>query len=177
LAAIKAGRTFVTNAPVLEFTLGGREIGDEIRLPKSGRLTAQVRLRSSVPVDHLELIGDGDVVASLPVSADRMTASGTVPVTVKRSGWYLVRAWSDHPELPVLDLYPFASTSPIYVRVAGKPVRSRDDAAFFVRWIDRLEQAAGAHEGWNTPTEREHVLQLLGRARAVYAEQAASAAP
>jgi hypothetical protein len=177
LAAIKAGRTFVTNAPLLEFTLGGREIGDEIRLPKSGRLTAQVRLRSSVPVDHLELIGDGDVVASLPVSADRMTASGTVPVTVKRSGWYLVRAWSDHPELPVLDLYPFASTSPIYVRVAGKPVRSRDDAAFFVRWIDRLEQVAGAHEGWNTPTEREHVLQLLGRARAVYAEQAASAAP
>ncbi|HEX4628888.1 MAG TPA: CehA/McbA family metallohydrolase, partial [Gemmatimonadales bacterium] len=63
LAAIKAGRTFVTNAPLLEFTLGGREIGDEIRLPAPGRLTAHVGLRSSVPVDHLELIGNGGVVA------------------------------------------------------------------------------------------------------------------
>src|SRR5205823_2851324 len=32
LAGLKAGRTFVSNAPLLEFTLDGRQIGDEIRL-------------------------------------------------------------------------------------------------------------------------------------------------
>ncbi len=177
IAGLKAGRTFVTNAPLLEFTLGGHAIGEEIRVPAGGRLTARVGLRSSVPVDHLELIGDGGVVATLPLGADRMSASATVTVSVKRSGWYLVRAWSDHATLPVLDLYPFASTSPIYVQVAGQPVRSRDDAAFFVRWIDRLEQAAGANEAWNTPEEREHVLDLLGRAREVYAQQAGRSSP
>lgn len=51
-------------------------------------------------------------------------------------------------------------------------MRSPEDAAFFVRWIDRLDQTARAHEGWNTAEEREHVLGLLARARAVYAEQA-----
>jgi hypothetical protein len=56
-------------------------------------------------------------------------------------------------------------------------VRSREDADFFVRWIDRLDQAARAHEAWNTPEEREHVLGLLARARAVYAEQAGISAP
>ncbi len=177
IAGLKAGRTFVTNAPLLEFTLGGHAIGDEIRVPAGGRLTARVGLRSSVPVDHLELIGDGGVVATLPLAADRMSASAIVPVLVKRSGWYLVRAWSDHATLPVLDLYPFASTSPIYVKVAGQPVRSRDDAAFFVRWIDRLEQAAGAHEVWNTAEERAHVLDLLGRAREIYAQQAGRPSP
>jgi TolB protein len=177
IAGLKAGRTFVTNAPLLEFTLGGHEIGDEIRLPASGRLTAHVGLRSSVPVDHLELIGEGGVVATLPLGADRMSATATVTVLVKRSGWYLVRAWSDHATLPVLDLYPFASTSPVYVQVADQPVRSRDDAAFFVRWIDRLEEAAGAHEAWNTVGEREHVLDLLGRAREVYAQQAGRPGP
>src|SRR2546425_3468034 len=45
MAGLKAGRTFVTNAPLLEFTLGGREIGDEIRLSAAGRLTARVKLR------------------------------------------------------------------------------------------------------------------------------------
>jgi TolB protein len=177
LAALKAGRTFVTNGPLLEFTLGGRGIGEEIRLPAGGRLTARVRLRSSVPVDHLELIGNGRLVASIALDADRTAASDTVSVRVERSGWYVLRAWSDRAELPVLDLYPFASTSPIYVRVAGEPVRSPEDAAFFVRWIDRLDQAAQAHEGWNTPEEQEHVLRLLAQARAVYAGQAGAAAP
>jgi TolB protein len=84
----------------------------------------------------------------------------------------VLRAWSDHAEPPVLDLYPFGSTSPIYVRVGRQPVYSPDDAEWFVRWIDRVDQAVRAHEAWNTPEEREHVLRLLGRARAVYAEQA-----
>src|SRR6266550_316161 len=170
---LKAGRTFVTNAPLLEFTLGGREIGDEIRLPAGGgRLTARVGLRSSVPIDHLEVIGNGSVVATIPVRGDRTSASDTVSIPVARSGWYVVRAWSDRAALPILDLYPFGSTSPIYVRVGREPVRSREDADFFVRWIDRLDQAARAHEAWNTPDERGHVLRLLAQARDVYTEQA-----
>ena len=175
MAGLKAGRTFVTNAPLLEFTLGGREIGDEIRLPAGGRLTARVGLRSSVPIDHLEVIGNGNVVATIPLRGDRRAASDTVSIGVARSGWYVLRAWSNRPVLPILDLYPFGSTSPIYVRVGREPVRSREDAEFFVRWIDRLDQAARAHEAWNAPEEREHVLRLLAEARTVYAEQAGPA--
>jgi len=177
LAALKAGRTFVTNGPLLELTLGGREIGDEIRLRQAGRLTARVRLRSSVPVDHFELVGNGVPIATIALHGDRTAASDTVSVVVKHSGWYVLRAWSDRAEMPVLDLYPFASTSPIYVQVAGEAVRSPEDAAFFLRWIDRLDQAAQAHEGWNTPEEREHVQRLLAQARAVYAGQAGVAVP
>ncbi len=175
MAGLQAGRTFVTNAPLLQFTLGGREIGDEIRLPAGGRLTARVGLRSSVPIDHLEVVGNGRVVATIPLRGDRTTASDTVSIPVTRSGWYVLRAWSDRPALPILDLYPFGSTSPIYVQVGREPVRSRQDAEFFVRWIDRLDQAAQAHEAWNTPEEREHVLQLLAQGRRVYAERAAAA--
>jgi TolB protein len=178
MAAIKAGKTFVSNAPLLEFTLGGRAIGDEIRLPAAGgRLTAQVRLRSSVPVDHLELIGNGRMVATITLAGDGTAASGSVTVPVTHSGWYVVRAWSERAEQPVLDLYPFASTSPIYVQVGREPTRSAEDAAFFLTWLDRLQQAAEAHEGWRTPAEREHVLDLIGRARAVYARQASAPRP
>ena len=177
MAGLKAGRTFVTNAPLLEFTLGGREIGAEIRMPAGGRLTARVGLRSSVPIDHVEVIGNGSVVATIPLRGDRTAASDTVSISVLRSGWYVLRAWSDRPALPILDLYPFGSTSPIYVRVGREQVRSREDAEFFVRWIDRLDQAARAHEAWNAAEEREHVLGLLARGRAVYAAQAATPAP
>jgi hypothetical protein len=177
MAGLKAGRTFVTNAPLLEFTLGGHGIGDEIRLPAGAPLTARVSLRSNVPIDHLEVVGNGRVVATFPVTGDHTTASTTVSIPVTRSGWYVLRAWSDHAELPILDRYPFGSTSPIYVRVGRDPVCSREDADFFVRWIDRLDWAARMHPGWNSAAERDHVLGLIGQARAVYARQASPPSP
>jgi Tol biopolymer transport system component len=166
LAAVKAGRTFVTNAPVLEFTLGGREIGDEIRLSSAQTLRARVRLRSPVPVDHLELIGNGRVVANIPLAGDRTSADTTVTVQATASGWFVIRAWSDRPRLPVLDLYPFASTSPIYVQVGGSLVRSKDDADYFLGWLDRVDQALSTEKAWNTPAERDEVMRMLAVARA-----------
>ncbi len=169
LEALKQGRTFVTNAPLLSFTVEGRAPGDELALPAGlHRLKAQVWMRSAVPLDHVEVIGNGAVVATVPLSADRRAAEGVVDVTVDRSGWLVLRAWSDRPRLPVLDLYPFASTSPVYVQVGAAPVRSPDDAAFFVRWIDRVAAAAAAHTGWNTPAERDHALEQIARAREEY---------
>ena len=165
LGAIRAGRTFVTNAPVVEFTLGGREIGDEIRLERSQELRAHVRLRSPVPVDHLEIVGNGRVVATIPLSGDRMSVDTAIMVRPTGSGWYVVRAWSDRPRLPVLDLYPFASTSPIYVQIANAPVRSREDAEYFLRWIDRVGQALRTQTAWNTTVEREEVTRMLEAAQ------------
>ncbi len=173
LAGLKAGRTFVTNAPLLGFSLAGRAMGDEIRVPSEmHQLRAVVGLRSNVPIDHLEIVGNGKVVATLSLHADRMTANDTVVVPVNGSGWYVLRAYSDRAETPVLDLYPFASTSPIYVRVGDDPVRSPADAAFFVRWIGRLEGVARASSAWHTPAERDTVLRNLAEARAVFEERA-----
>ena len=172
LAGVKAGRTFVTNAPLLEFSLAGRTMGDELRLPAgSHRLTARVGLRSNVPVDHLEIVGNGKVVATIPLRGARTTANDTVSIPVTASGWYVLRAYSDRAMLPVLDLYPFASTSPIYVRVGDDPVRSAEDAAFFVQWIERLERFARASTAWNAPNEQARALRTLAEARAVFAER------
>jgi hypothetical protein len=138
LDGLKAGRTFVTNGPLLEFSLGGHQVGDEVKLAAGGqRLSAHVGLRSNLPVDHLEIVANGQIVATIP-RGDRMTARDSVSIPVNKSGWYVLRAYSDRAELPVLDLYPFASTSPVYVSVGDEPVRSADDAAFFLRWIDRI---------------------------------------
>ncbi len=169
LAGLKAGRTFVTNAPLLEFSLAGRAIGDEIRLPAgSHQLTARVGLRSNVPVDHLEIIANGKVVASIPLRGDRTAAKDSVSIPVTGSGWYVLRAYADRATLPVLDLYPFGSTSPIYVRIGDEPVRSSEDAAFFVSWIERIEASTRASTAWNTPAEQASALRTLAQARRVF---------
>jgi len=176
LAGIKAGKTFVTNAPLLEFSIAGQGIGDELRVPSARRLPARIRLRSNVPVDHLEVIGNGRVVATIGLHGDRTTAVDTITIPVDRSGWYVLRAYGDKSEMPVLDLYPFASTSPIYVTVGAQPVRSAVDAAFFVSWIDRMDAATRASPAWNTPAEQAGVLRTLAAAKAVFTERAARAA-
>lgn len=162
LDAIKAGRTFVTNAPLLTFTLNGRESGSDIAFPFSGThlVRARVTLRSNVPVDHLEIIGNGRVVARF---TGRVTDT-TVVLQVANTGWYVARAYSDKPRLPVLDLYPFASTSPIYVSVGNTPPNCREDAEFFLRWINLLGQRVRADTNWNTASERDRALALISRA-------------
>jgi dipeptidyl aminopeptidase/acylaminoacyl peptidase len=169
LAGLTAGRTFVTNGPLLSFAVAGHGPGEDISLAAPRALSAHVTLRSIVPVDHLELIGNGEVVASIPLRDDRTAADTTLTVMARGSGWFLLRAYGDGPREPVLDLYPYASTSPVYVTVGGAPPRSREDARFFTRWVDRVTAAASARTEWNTTAERDSVLALLARARAVYA--------
>ncbi len=45
------------------------------------------------------------------------------------------------------------------------PVRSAEDADYFLRWIARLEAAANASRDWNTEAERAATLELIRRAR------------
>jgi hypothetical protein len=66
---------------------------------------------------------------------------------------------------PVLDVYPYATTSPIYVTVARQPIRSPRDADYFIAWINRLEAAANAYRDWNTDAEKQEVLKLMGKAK------------
>jgi hypothetical protein len=166
LAALKAGRSFATNGPLLDFTLGGKQLGDELRLPSGGQeLIARVNLRSMVPVDHLEIIGNGEIVAEVPLAGNRTSVSTTLRIPVLASGWYLLRASGDRPAYPILDAHPYATTSPIYITAGGTPVRSPADAAYFIAWIDRLQTAVQANRDWNSEAEKSQVLETLRRAR------------
>jgi hypothetical protein len=169
LSSIKEGHTFATNGPLLGFTLGGRGLGDELRLPAGeNKIKFTAWLRSIVPIDHLEVICNGRVVRDLKLSDDRETADVEDAIPISQSGWCLLRGWSDRAEHPVLDAYPYATTSPIYVTVAGSATKPAEDAAYFIAWIDRMIEDASANRDWNTEAERKSVLELLEQARTVY---------
>jgi hypothetical protein len=168
LASLKAGRSFASNGPLLDFSLGGAPVGHELALPGSRSAPFTVHLRSIVPVDHLEVVCNGKVVHTVRLEGDRTAAdsSGTLPLG--RSGWCLLRASSDRAEYPVLDNYVYATTSPVYVTVAGKAPRSPADAAWFGAWIDRIRETTDRYPDWNSPAEKAGVLARLAAARQVY---------
>jgi len=169
LDSLKSGRTFATNGPLLGFTLGGQEVGGLVRLSAGeSKVRFKAWLRSIVPVDHLQVICNGELARELKLSPSRDMADVDDTISLSRSGWCLLRAWSEHPEHPVLDIYPYATTSPVYVNVAGSEVKSAVDAQYFIAWIDRLTEAANSSQAWNTAAEKKEVLDTLDKARAVY---------
>jgi TolB protein len=166
LAALKDGGSFATNGPLLGFTMDGKALGDELSLPAGKHeLVAAVTLRSNVPIDHLEIVRNGEVIKDIPLSGDRSAVSTAIRIPVRESGWYLLRARGNQSAYPILDVYPYATTSPIYVTLGGKPIRSRLDAEYFIAWIDRLQAGVLAHRDWNSAAERSVVLDQISRAR------------
>jgi TolB protein len=169
LSSLKQGHTFATNGPLLGFILGSQQVGGELHLPPGEtKVKFSGWLRSIVPVDHLEVICNGRVVRELKLNDDRESADIEDTIPLSQSGWCLLRAWSERAEHPVLDAYPYATTSPIYVTVAGSVAKPIEDAAYFIAWIDRMIQNAKSSPDWNTEAEKISVLNLLEQARIVY---------
>jgi TolB protein len=167
--ALKKGRTFATNGPLLEFTLGGQRVGDELKFDRpQPAVPFTAKLRSIVPVDHLELVCNGSVVQSFLLDGPKDSADAKGAVPIKESGWCVLRASSDKAEYPVLDNYLYATTSPVYVTIGGKSPRSPDDAKYFSAWIDRVLDTTSHYPDWNSPEEKERVLRKLRDAKQIF---------
>jgi len=167
-SGLKQGRTFVSNGPLLGLDVDGKHPGDEIMIAKTTTLPYHASLRSIVPVDHFELIFNGHVIASHSLEGQRTQADVSGKVEIPGSGWLVLRAWNDHADPKVQDVYPYASTSPIYVTVNHEPPRSQEDANYFVSWLDRIIANATARTDYNSAKEKQDTLQYLNEARSVF---------
>ena len=166
---LKRGRTFATNGPLVEFKLGGEMVGSELKFDSpQAAVPFTARLRSVVPVDHLEIVCNGKVVKTLPTDAAKESADITGSLSLQESGWCVLRAWSEKAEYPVMDNYSYATTSPVYVTIGGKRAYSKKDAEYFEAWIDRTIETTSQYPDWNSPSEKDLVLKRLREARAVY---------
>ena len=91
---------------------------------------------------------------------------------LERNGWLVLRAWNDHADPQVLDIYPYATTSPVYVAGGPPAPAATADAHYFVAWLDRVIDAAAARDDYNDEPERRATLDYLQQARAGYAARA-----
>jgi hypothetical protein len=128
----------VTNGPLIGLNVSGRQPGDTLRIDPKQPVKYRVALRSIVPVDHLELVHDGRVVKTFRLTGDQRTSfDATGELRLAQGGWLLLRAWNDSSDPRVLDLYPYATTNPVYLDGPAPPP-AVDDARYFVAWLDRL---------------------------------------
>ena len=163
-AALKAGRTFASNGPLLGLELAGSHPGDTVTRDAPGTLHYRVALRSFVPVDHLELIHNGRVIKAFELTGDRRTFDAEGELQLDAGGWLVLRAWNDGADPLVMDIYPYATTSPIYLELPGGAPAAPADAAYFAAWMERVIGEATARDDYNTALEREATIGYLRQA-------------
>jgi len=168
--ALKAGHAFVSTGPLVELTVNGAIPGETVSLPAGGgSLEVRGRVRSITPLSKVMLIGNGEVVEEIPLTGDRRSVSFEKTLSATTSGWYHLRAEGDPAERFPLDArYAQAFTNPTWVMVGDAPVRSREAAAYALRWIDKLQQMAEEWPGWRSQQEKDHVYAQFEEARQVY---------
>lgn len=172
LDGLSRGRTFATNGPLIKLIINGQAAGSEITLRNpSPSLRFEASLRSIVPVDHLQIVFNGEVVKELDLGEDKTSGDFSGQIEISKSGWLVLRAWGEKSVYPILDRYPYATTSPIYVTVNNTPARSAEDAVYFIAWIDRLIEAAKIHTDYNTAFEKDETLRTLLNARSVFEQR------
>ena len=127
-ASFKAGHVFVTNGPLLDFTINGEPMGGELRVTKGARLDLSAAAQLNPDLDtlgRLEVVAHGDVVATEQGNGrDRIQLRKEL--IADRSMWIAVRAFGAR-ELPaqtqgqLRSPAAVAHSAPIYVVVDGQP--------------------------------------------------------
>jgi hypothetical protein len=159
--ALDRGNTFITNSPMLFCTVDSKNPGEQINIEKSKTIKIVAEVYSQLPVDRLEIVANGEVIAEKTIEKGEHHTKLELEYKTDKSVWIAARTHQynqtdmikgvsfakrrDHGGGPTeFNKYygtlrpetPFAHTSPTYVIVQNKPIRSAKDAKYFIRYLE-----------------------------------------
>jgi hypothetical protein len=173
LRSLREGRSVISNGPLLDFQVSGKQVGDTVSLNTSER-TLKVRgtAKGRRNFDRVELIVNGGIVATQAATAveSHFEADLETTVTVDKPGWLALRTpppsvsgdQSREQQTPLNEYgrEMFAHTSPIYIEVSGKKHFNRGDAASLLAEMQRNRDLVSDECQFADAHERSHVLEI-----------------
>jgi Tol biopolymer transport system component len=170
----KAGRSYITSGPMLEWTADGWEPGDTLRLDAPRKVRVRARASSQFPMKTLELIVNGTVLLTNTATASARELTFDQDVKLDQAGWLAVRCGGANTSFPAGSTL-VAHGNPVYIEMPGHPFDARAEAKYFLAWIDRLDVDLKKRD--RIPAGPEHVVRKqLDDARAFY-RRVADASP
>ena len=127
LDALKKGKSFVSNAPQILFSVDDKEVGEVIKSNKK-KAKWKLTVHSPVPYDQVEIFVNGKVVWSKESkSGTSETYTGTIKIP--EGGWVTARVSGTKSAWPMMDSFIFAESSPIWVKEIGSTMSSNKISA------------------------------------------------
>ena len=153
LEGVRAGRTFVTTGPLIDFQINGQDIGSEIVLEAPGTVTIEGSADFDPERDaphFLELVRNGRVIGRFSRIGEARRIEFSTTVRVDEASWFALRGYGDRPADRWPDVsyqfVPFGPPSnvhsaPIYVSLKDGPGIERSAASSKVArtWLARLD--------------------------------------
>jgi hypothetical protein len=156
--AMRAGRSFVTNGPVLSFTVNGKTVGDTVAVQPGRPLSVRVEAQAREPIERVEVIANGRAVAD---STGQILESEVEPANYT---WLAARC-----TLKTAATVRLAHTSPIFLTNRKQPWDAAEDKAYFLKWIDDLvAQTEADSKRFDTTEQKNEVLAIYRTARNRY---------
>ncbi|HIE98238.1 MAG: CehA/McbA family metallohydrolase [Fuerstiella sp.] len=121
LKQLKAGRTFITNGPFLEFSVDHHDIGDSLQLSDAKEVRVTAKAAGRADFHSIELIQNGNVIGGVDAKPDggHYTAELNDTVLLNEPCWLAARTPIEGSKnefgQPI-----YAHTSPIYVDFQGR---------------------------------------------------------
>ena len=168
IAGLRAGRTFVSNGPLLELRVNGKGPGQTLETDRPLQITA--RAVSRLPFERLELVQNGRIVADQPAVQQR-EAKLEREILPARGGWIAARVASStktHAGFRV-----FAHTSPVYYRTPGTAFRRAEAAGSYVDEIEESMQYVRKNYRFASEADLALTLGRFEEGRKFYAQLAA----
>lgn len=134
MAAVRAGRTFVTFGPLMEFNVDDHGPGSRLKLARrGGALDVTWELASvTTPMTRVELIVNGEIRESRTVASDR--GKGHFTVNVTRSSWLALLVRGRYPDRQ--EELIAAHSSPVVVEVRGTAFGAAADTLTILEQIE-----------------------------------------
>ena len=134
-----AGRSMVTNGPLLRCRVNGQMPGHRFEI--DGKTTLQMTLDLAVrdPVEYLDILHNGRVFYSAPLDEFARRGGRLPPIVTDDSGWIIARVVTKHA-----DHYRVAMTAPWYIRAGGRRRINRRAVEFWIDWLDQQAGRLGA---------------------------------
>lgn len=169
IASFKAGRTFVTNGPLLNFTFNGADPGAVFSVgPRPMPMTVAGMIDTIVPISAVEIVVNGEVVRTTAVDAGTRSLSVNEEIEIDRSAWVAVRTIAEGHRWVTNDRDVFAHTSPVYVEMAGRPMDSAEAARYYIEQIDLLIAKMEATGVFADHEQRDQIVKRFREGQKVY---------
>jgi hypothetical protein len=169
------GRSYISNGPLLEFSVAGKSLGEHVSLAEPGQIRVTGLAVARNDFEQLELVINGSVHSRIDTREidGHHRADLDLEVTVDGPAWIALR--TPPPSSPTVGLLKqtpaneyggemFSHTSAIFVDVAGKRVFNHDVAAEMLAELERNRAFVSERGKFADQHEREHVLQVYDEA-------------
>jgi hypothetical protein len=193
--ALNEGRTFISNSPFIFCQIDGNGPGEIVQLKPNQKVKITTEVWSQLPVDRLEIIANGVMIAEKAISSGEHYAQLEIEYTPDESTWIAARAYQFNLQntrsgvsftqrrdvgggTTQLNHYfgtlrpetTFAHTSPTYVLLDNQPIRSQEDAEYFAKYLENAKNWLDTSGSFPSAAAKQEVLEAFEKGKQTFLE-------